>query len=690
MALRPNSVPCQQREGHFKVTLGNYGRQDIDLVYNQLLTDNLAIRWGASSRNRDGYLKNLSGPDLEEENRDAFRLALAWWGENTDLLLRMDYSEIDQHAASHYTLIPEVFEAANPGVIYDPFGAVANDHPNIEQRDMFGASLEINHDLDEITLTSITGWREFETTLLEDLDGSNNANYYWGASNPHDNDYFSQEFRVTGAGDNLKWTAGVNYSKEHVDATTQVIFDMNMMESFALHQTLRAFNADYLAAGLVTRAELAGAQPGIRFANRMGWNPFGLSGCDGVDCDGIFTAFFISMLSGGAVAPATILAEIQPRMTAGYVSDPWTEAVNSEGTYQSWALYGDATWALTGSVNLTLGGRYTYDEKEFHLFTQYQNMLMGVPFGIGFFLDGPNPAAGPEAHAEYMTRFGHCPQLDGFPVPCIDQDQSESWSALSGRAVIDWQPDESLMFYASVATGFKSGGFNTLNWGPDIDTSYDEEEVTNYEVGMKSNLNDGRVQLNMSAFHYVYDNLQELDVIGQPIPSYNLRNADAKGDGFELDLLFQYSNRLLIGSNLSTLNTEYTAFNIIEAAGEDASDDKTGQPRVSTPDFKLNLMAEYLVPLETGTLSLRMDASYTSERVGSVSDPKRLVNAYALANARINFTSASEIWMLSLWSTNLFDRKVITNFGSNGEIIGSLDGWRLPPRMVGVDIAYNF
>ena len=115
--------------------------------------------------------------------------------------------------------------------------------------------------------------------------------------------------------------------------------------------------------------------------------------------------------------------------------------------------------------------------------------------------------------------------------PLLDSSQNESWGSWSGRLVLDHHLTEDTMVYASIANGFKSGGFNSLNFGPGIQTSYDAEEVMNYEIGLKGELLDGALQYSSALFFYEYDNLQTLELVGVPIPSYNLRNADAEGKG---------------------------------------------------------------------------------------------------------------------------------------------------------------
>jgi iron complex outermembrane receptor protein len=671
--------PVFEREGRAKLTVGDYGRLDGEVMFNTPITDALALRLVAVDRNRDGYLENLTGPDQSEQNTSSLRASLLWdAGASTEVLWRVEYSDLDQNGGAQYTLINSVFEGANPGRQLDVYGDIANDFESREEREMFSTSLEINHDIGDVTLTSITGWRSFETELLEDLDGSNNPDYFFSSSNPDDNEYFSQEFRLTGASDTLKWTAGLAYSRETVDHLTTANFKMSTLESFAWAEILRNSTSDtsqaFLSAlaGLsqdqidaldgLSNSEIAEILPGLRQQQKD-------RGLDGIAS----SAFIWSFLNGQGtlenfgistnplVGLGQILGDVGPRIAN---NDPWIEEVESSGTYESYAVYGDATWSLSDRMNLTGGLRYTYDDKTFDLFTQYQNQIVGADFGLAFYNNGQ---------------------------PVLDTSQGDTWDAISGRLVLDYHFTDDVMGYASVATGFKSGGFNSLNFGPDIDTSYDEEEVINYEIGSKGAYLDGRLQFNAAAFFYEYSNLQELKLLGQPIPSYNLRNADAEGYGLELEAYWLATEHLTLSGNYSYLKTEYTDFDIIEAAGETAEDDLTGEPRVGTPENKINLAVEYSLPVGNfGDLVTRFDYTWNDERVESLTDPTRKVDAYDLANLRVTLLPAGDRWEISAWSTNVFDEEAITVFGDNGDAVGSLTGWRIPPRMVGMDVLFRF
>ena len=673
-----SQAPRFENEGRVKLTVGDYDRLDGEFMYNHAFSEDLAFRAVIVSRERDGFLEQIEGPDLNEQDQQNYRLSMLWnAGDNTDVLWRMDYSDLDQRGAAQYTMVSEVFERANPGREHKLFGDINHDSPSREKRDMFATSLEINHDLGEMTFTSITGYREFDTELIEDLDGSNNRDYEFNSSNPDNNDYFSQEFRLVGASERLKWTVGAGYSRENVDHSTTAYFNVSTLETFAWAEILKNPESETSQAFLSTFTSLTPEEiSALGLLNDLQVGEILPSFRDSVGAlDGIAGSSFVwAFLNdegkldefGISDNPAVgifqqILPDWAPRV-ASY--DPWPEEYESDGTFESYAVYGDATWTLTDTINLTGGLRYTFDQKEFDVFSQYQNQIVGADFGLAFFNNGQS---------------------------VVDVSQTEDWDAISGRIVLDYVPTDDIMVYGSISTGFKSGGFNSLSFGPGIQSSYDEEEVINYEIGMKGTFFDGTLQLTTAAFFYEYDNLQELDLIGSPIPSYNLRNADAEGYGGEIEWIWLATEHLRFTGNYSYLDTEYTDFDIIPAAGETEDDNFEGADVVSNPEHKVNLGIEYQFGLgEFGTLLARADYSWTDEFPESLSNNTQLVDDFDVTNVRVSLLPHDAAWEISLWSTNVFDEEAITIYGDNGNAIGSQTAWHIPPRMYGADFIYSF
>ncbi|QKX19111.1 TonB-dependent receptor [Microbulbifer sp. YPW1] len=680
------------------LTAGNYGRQSSDLLVNRQLSDNLYGRFTASTNRRDSFADNLAN-DFEVGNVDTqtYRASLLWEPTpDTEVLWRAEYGIMDQGSALRTSIVPSL-EAEAGGT--DVFGDYALDTPTIEDRDSWGTSVSVIHDFENVTLTSITAYRGFEAHLQQDEDGTANPDYMFGSANFDDQTQFSQEFRLNGATDTLKWTLGASYSREELEHTTDAYFTAGSLESFAVYEGVKAA---YAGAGLTT-TQLEDAA----YQQRQLMIAGGLEGA------AVSTFIYDLMLQSGQAdallqalgAPSFVTASMLNRdqmigqlmagITPWVMADtPWNESVLNKGDYRSAAIYGDATWSLTDKMDLTVGARYTADEKDFSIVSSYQNTLPIEFVGGDVALMGPDGSVlgaitlppGQVAEIPFGIAFNN----NG--VANLNQKLDDSWSDLSGRVVLDYRWNDDVMTFISLADGFKAGGFNSFSAAPGIDPSFDQESVTNLEIGMKSSLFDNAVRFNASVFAYNYDNLQQLDLVGAPIPNYYLRNADAEGRGAEFEVQWAATDNLFIAGNYSFLDTEYTRYQIIESIGEtEEENSRVGQPRVGTPENKFNLMAEYSWDLASGAnVVLRGDYNWTDERVGSISDPARVIPDYKLMNLRAGWSSASDRYSAALWVQNVTDEEIAGGYGGTGAAIGASPAWRFMPRMYGADFTVRF
>ncbi|MFC6635810.1 TonB-dependent receptor [Microbulbifer taiwanensis] len=682
------------------VTAGNYGRQSADLLVNRQLSDNLYGRITASNNRRDAFADNLAGGfSAGNQDTQTYRASLLWEPTaDTEVLWRADYGVMDQGSALRTSIVPSL-QAIDGGT--DVFGDYALDTPTIEDRDSFGTSLTVTSDFENFTLTSITAFSKFDSHLQQDEDGTANPDYMFGSANFDEQEQFSQEFRLNGATDRLKWTLGASYAQEKLEHVTDAYFTAGSLESFAVYEGVKAA---YENAGLTT-TELED----IAVQTRQGMIAGGLEGAavatfvydlmvQSGQADQLLAMFgapdFItaSMLDREQMA-AQLMAGITPWVMA---DTPWNESVTNTGDYRSAAIYGDFTWSLTDKMDLTVGARYTADEKDFTIQSAYQNTLPLALTGGDVDVLDPNgnvigvlPIPAVPAGVIPAQPFGMAFNNNG--VADLYQELDDSWSDISGRIVLDYRWNDDVMTYVSLSEGFKAGGFNSFSAAPGIDPSFDQEDVTNFEVGLKSSLFDNRMQLNTAIYSYEYDNLQELDLVGAPIPNYYLRNADAEGQGMEVEVLWAATDNLMLGGNYSLLDTEYTRYEVLTAAGETEDDSRVGQPRVGTPENKFNLMAEYSLDLASGAnIVLRGDYNWTDERVGTISDPSRVVEDYQLMNLRAGWNSASDRYSAALWVQNVTDEEIAGGYGGTGAAIGASPAWRYMPRMYGADFTVRF
>ena len=680
------------------VTAGNYGRQSTDLLVNRQLSDTLYGRFTASTNRRDSFADNLAnGFEVGNIDTQTYRASLLWEPTpDTEVLWRAEYGVMDQGSALRSSIVPSL-QAADGGT--DVFGDYALDTPTIEDRDSWGTSVSIVHDFENVTFTSITAYRGFDAHLQQDEDGTANPDYMFGSANFDDQTQFSQEFRLNGATDTLKWTLGASYSREELEHTTDAYFTAGSLESFAVYEGVKAA---YAGAGLTT-TQLEDAA----YQQRQLMIAGGLEGA------AVSTFIYDLMVQSGQAdallqalgAPGFVTADMLNRdqmigqLMAGispWVAEdtPWNESVFNAGDYRSAAIYGDATWSLTDKMDLTVGARYTADEKDFSIVSSYQNVLpiefMGGDVAVmgpgGTVLGAITLPSGPVAQIPFGIAFNN----NGNPN--LNQQLSDSWSDLSGRIVLDYRWNDDVMTFVSLADGFKAGGFNSFSAAPGIDPSFDQESVTNLEIGMKSSLFDNAVRFNASVFAYDYKNLQQLDLVGAPIPNYYLRNADAEGRGAEMEVQWAATDNLFIAGNYSFLDTEYTRYQIIESIGEtEEENSRVGQPRVGTPENKFNIMAEYTWALaQGGDVTLRGDYNWTDERVGSISDPARVIPDYKLMNLRAGWNSASDRYSAALWVQNVTDEEIAGGYGGTGAAIGASPAWRFMPRMYGADFTVRF
>ncbi len=606
--------PSQDFEADVDFSVGNHDRRKMEAMVNVPLTDTLALRVNAMDYQRDGYRENqFNGKDIGDENSGGARASLLWEAtEQTQVLVQVDYSNLDQDAAVDSSLL-----------LHDAYSDDVNlDVTPKETLELWGGSITVESDFDDVMFTSITAIKRFESTNRRDEDGTDlytatlpavgtgfYVPLYFETENREENTSFSQEFRLSSQGDeNLQWTLGAMYSREHAKQDTLVNMTPEMADG---------------AAGL-----------GGNFAG-FGTGLFGLEG-----------QLFREKASGDLVS-------------------------------KSYAIYGDMTYSLTNALDLTVGVRYTRDEKDYELTTLHNDMSQNISAFTPF------------------ASFGVV-----FPTEADGVKQDDSWSNVSSRIVLDYSFSEDVMAYLSYATGYKAGGFNSTQVGQ----PFDEEQVTNIELGLKSTWFDSRLRLNAALYDYEYEDLQEYSTITGPggAPQLVIRNQDAEGRGFEMDLIWAASENLTLSANYNYLDTEITDYELLP--GETAADDRQGEQLADAAKTTYNLGAEYVLPLNNlGELSFRMDYSYVGKRDFpdiNVADPtsQALVDAnmdewedgYSNLNARITYLDASGNWTVALWAQNLTDEEYLYNINEPAAFFGSPSVIRSTPKFYGLDVSYSF
>lgn len=296
---------------------------------------------------------------------------------------------------------------------------------------------------------------------------------------------------------------------------------------------------------------------------------------------------------------------------------------DQENITRSSAVYGELSWAVADAVSLTLGGRYTYDDKN------YRNRSECLDFGA-------------------QPDFIFCVAPLGAQFWSIRT--SKSWSEFTPKASLDWRAGDDALFYVSAARGFKGGGWQGK---PGTEAAallpYDPEIAWTYEAGAKTSWADGRVLANVAVFHTSFDDLQveQLDDAGLSLIIDNA--ASARINGVELELQLRPVSALQVWLSGSYLDSEYRDF--IDSAGNDLS----GNRLARTPELRFTGGAEYTMPISSElALDARVEYQWQDEMPWLVENTV-FENSYGLLDARVALQAREAQWEVALFGKNLTD-----------------------------------
>jgi iron complex outermembrane receptor protein len=338
---------------------------------------------------------------------------------------------------------------------------------------------------------------------------------------------------------------------------------------------------------------------------------------------------------------------------------------------ETYAVFGAVDYDLSERWTLTAGLRYTYEEKDAEIASLSQNI--NTPCNI------VEPSASEPV----------------CPFDFVDSDDWDSWSPKLGAT---WRFTDNARLYAHWTRGYRSGGYNLRNtsFNPaDVPGPFDQEEVNNYEVGMKAEFTRGR--LNASLFYNEIEDMQrELNLPSQGAGVIQLvRNtADANILGFEVDGTFGLTENLLVIASVGWLDPEYDKvfFDLNGDGVIDRKDEKLDLPRAAELTYTIGLHHD----LEIGnwgylssriSYSYRDESAYTDNNLGFILEQERLDMGFDL------HTNDGR-WTFSLYGRNLTDEVLHGGDTQLPDDIGGVPtGGTFSPlakgRVYGAEITFN-
>jgi len=312
---------------------------------------------------------------------------------------------------------------------------------------------------------------------------------------------------------------------------------------------------------------------------------------------------------------------------------------------RSQAVFGQVEYDLTDNLQLSLGGRYTWDKK-----VRTGNAVLSLP-ALAFPLCG-NAFPAP----------GSCP-----PFPLTTPGNGNlSQSEPTWHVGFNYRPAPGSLIYAKYDRGYKSGGFNSNGSAPSVD--YGPERLDSFEVGTKNSLMGNTLQLNASVFYFDYKGYQGSQFTAATSSGSGVFNVgSAKVFGIEGSAVALVGKGTRLNLNATYLHTKFgDGIKINNGATPPAAIDIGGNRLPNAPEFTASGAIEQEIPASFGTFTARIDAKYSSDFYYSVFNTADTRSwEYVLANASLKFAPDNSFWEVSAYVRNIFDKQVLANATQN-------------------------
>ena len=277
----------------------------------------------------------------------------------------------------------------------------------------------------------------------------------------------------------------------------------------------------------------------------------------------------------------------------------------------------------------------------------------------------------------------------GLVLQSVPNIADEDWNKTTWKLALDWFVREDAMLYFSVATGYKAGGY----FDGIAPNDYDEEEVLAWEVGSKNQLLDNRLQLNLAAFYYDFDDFQVTQtepLAGLPPGSQGsvTRNAgEAEVYGAELSAIFLATEADRFNLMLSYLHTEFTEFDLYDPIN-DVQNDLSGNELNKSPDWTATLGYQHDWSLgEKGDITVGILAYYMGDHyLRFQNDSLTEQDSYTKLDLNLTYTSAQGNWFVSAYGKNVTDEDVMVS----ATVLTGASGGFAAPRTYGVRAGMNW
>jgi iron complex outermembrane receptor protein len=330
--------------------------------------------------------------------------------------------------------------------------------------------------------------------------------------------------------------------------------------------------------------------------------------------------------------------------------------IRSAQKSKSYAAFGQVTRQIATGTDLTLGLRYTKDERA------VTDSTLGL--------------VGPAI------------------IALAAASQSASWSKPTWRVAIDHRFTPDILGYISDDRGFKSGIYNLVTYSS---APVNPETLDAYQVGVKMELDGHRVRVNAAGFYYNYKDIQVEQVVTGAV---NLVNAAAaKMKEIDVDFAFLPINSLTVHGGIEVMSGHYANFNnaqflspTLGASGDpiggntQSAGNATGFDTIRTPGATATISADYRMPVRGGNLDFVVSEYYNSGFAWD-QDNRLQQSSYRLLNASVDWGAPKNVWGARLWGKNLAGTRYCI-YATGSTLLDSCAP--APPRTYGITLSAHY
>jgi len=639
-------------EGFIEIESGDYNQERITGGISKTLSDNSAMRFSFNKNEADGWMKNVAD-NSTANNEDDLTMSLKLYFNPSDtrsvVFTHTDTSKNGNCCAAD--------SQPNNPVLLAGASVTGKTLQNNDTTDfIFSATDRPQFDLDS-SLTSIKIDDDLEKGTLTTIISRNKYDLYKGVD---------ADFSSIDMGNSDRNIGGSSLS-------TEIRFASDMIGNWEYLVGLFHYTSDLYERGDKTVS--IGAD----------WDPTMAAVMAGLNAN---IAQLTQAVQAGLAPQSQLDALVaQAQSTGGLVA-----FVNSGDRIENdmkWddsllAIFGSATNHISDTLRLTIGLRVSDETKEADLYagTILEGTMTLSP-AIAAALGNPALAGATIPRQNVAAAW----PLNAFMNPVDDEFKREKNSTTYS---ISLQKDlaDDVMVYTSYATGFKSGGFNSTGGDDSYPREYKDEESSNFEVGIKSRINEGKTQFNATVFNMETDNLQGVLQVpsGTGTAVYN-STIPAKRLGLDLNVIHKFSQSLVM--NLGYMKLD-----------DDDADISTNAAVRLTPKMAYNVGLSHFMSLGNGQVHTRIDYSYDDEMevTSNYSTSPALATlpaSYKEKRDRENLNAkiawSNDQWEVAYWIKNgtdqLFERLVTSPSPLAG---GNFAVFMMKPKTQGFSVKYNF